>query len=124
MPSPSLFSARFEDVAMPMMEDQFGFTVIFKVSTRESEPFTALATDREYEAVELETGMQVKVISRDWILPADSLVVSGSPSLVVPRAGHRIVNGDDEYEIVPVPGKPAVEKHEYRYLCHSQRVTT
>jgi hypothetical protein len=119
---PSLFSARFEDVAMPMLETQLGVSVTLKVGTRETAAFTALVSDREYEAVELETGLQVKITSRDWLLPAASLVLSGS--LVVPRAGHRIVDGADEYEIVPIAGKPAVEKQEYRYLCHSQRVTT
>jgi len=122
MPSPSLFSERFELVAMPMMEDQLGFTVILKVGNRQTAAFIALADDREYEAVELETGLQLKIQSRDWLLPASSLVIDGS--LVVPRAGCRIVDGDDEYEIVPVAGLPAVEKAEYRFLCHSQRVTT
>jgi hypothetical protein len=118
---PSLFTTRFEDVAMPMLENQLGFSVVFKVGATSSAAFTALATDREYEAVELETGLQFKLTSRDWLLPASSLVISGA--LVVPRAGHRIVDGSDEYEIVPIAGKPAVEKQEYRYLCHSQWVT-
>lgn len=107
---------------MPMMENQLGITVTFKVGGWTSAAFIALATDREYEAIELETGLQVKISSRDWLLPASSLVVKGVT--VVPRSGHRIVEGDDEYEIVPIAGKPAAEKQEYRYLCHSQRVTT
>jgi len=119
---PSLFSARFEEIAMPMLEVQMGVTVTLKVGAQATAAFTALVSDREYEAVELETGLQIKIASRDWLLPAASLVIGGS--LVVPRAGCRIVEGSDEYEIVPIAGKPAVEKQEYRYLCHSQRVTT
>ena len=122
MPSPSLFTARFENVAMPMLEDQLGFSVVLKVGLSETAAFIALADDREYESVEFETGLQAKIVSRDWLLPAASLMIHGE--FVIPRAGCRVVDGDDEYEVVPIAGLPAVERQEYRYLCHSQRVTT
>jgi hypothetical protein len=119
---PSWFATKFEDVAMPMLETWQGVSVVLTAGSYDTASFTALATDREYMAIELETGLAIKVASRDWLLPASSIVVNSVTT--VPLAGMRITEGSDVYEIVPIAGRPAVEKQEYRYLVHSQRITS
>ena len=121
---PSRFAAKFETVAMPMMETQFGVEVTYWVGYRSSETFTAIGSDREYESIELESGLPVKIVSRDWLIPAASIVIDGE--VVTPKAGHRIHEEGEEYEVVPIAGRPAVELQHgnYRYLLHSQRITT
>jgi len=121
---PSRFSEQFETVAMPMLETQFGVEVTYWAGYRSSETFTALGSDREYESIELESGLPVKIVSRDWLIPAAMIVIDGVR--VTPKAGHRIMEGDEEYEVVPIAGRPAVELQHgnYRYLLHSQRITT
>jgi hypothetical protein len=121
---PSRFSAQFETVAMPMLETQFGVEVTYWAGYRSTETLTALVTDKEYESIELESGLPVKLVARDWLIPAASIVIDGE--VVTPKAGHRIIEGDEEYEVVPIAGRPAVELQHgnYRYLLHSQRVTT
>ena len=121
---PSRFSEQFETVAMPMLETQFGVEVTYWAGYRSSETFTALGSDREYESIELESGLPVKIVARDWLIPAASIVIDGVQ--VTPKAGHRIMEGAEEYEVVPIAGRPAVELQHgnYRYLLHSQRITT
>ena len=120
---PSAFAELFEEVAMPAFEDWFGVVVSFTVGTQTSDTFTAIGSDREYESVELETGLPVKIVSRDWLLPVASLVIRGAT--VAPKSGNIISDGTTEYTIRPIAGRPAVElqEAEYRYLVHSQRTT-
>lgn len=119
---PSAFDAYFEQNAMPVVESQFGVDVTLQVGSKSSSTFTAIGREREYESIELETGLPIKITYRDWLLPLSALVVNGST--VVPKRGDRIIEGEDAYEIVPIQGRPAVELQQggYRYLVHSQRV--
>jgi hypothetical protein len=121
---PSAFADLFEDVAQPVMEDWFGTQVILLAGARQTAAFTAIGTRAEYESIELETGLPIKVASRDWLLPIASLIAGGVA--IEPRAGHRIVEDGIEYEICPIAGRPAVEPHSdgYRVKVHSQRVQT
>ena len=91
---------------------------------RQTAAFTAIGSRAEYESIELETGLPIKVVSRDWLLPIASLIAGGVA--IEPRAGHRIVEDGIEYEICPIAGRPAVEPHSdgYRVMVHSQRVQT
>lgn len=110
---------------MPMMETQFGVEVTYWAGYRStSDTITAIGSDKEYESIELESGLPVKLVARDWLIPAASIVIDGE--VVTPKAGHRIIEGDEEYEVVPIAGRPAVELQHgnYRYLLHSQRITT
>ena len=121
----SLFGDKFETIAMPMIETQFSVSVTFSVGTKSSAAFIAIGSDRDYDSVELETGLPVKMTMRDWLLPAASLVLSGTTTTVEPKRGNRITSGDEVYEIAPIAGRPAAELREggYRYLVHSNRVT-
>lgn len=121
---PSAFADLFEDTAQPVMEDWFGTQVILLAGARQTAAFTAIGTRAEYESIELETGLPIKVASRDWLLPIASLIAGGVA--IEPRAGHRIVENGIEFEICPIAGRPAVEPHSdsYRVKVHSQRVQT
>ena len=121
---PSAFADLFEECAQPVMEDWFGTHVILLAGARQTATFTAIGSNAEYESIELETGLPIKVVSRDWLLPIASLIAGGMA--IEPRAGHRIVEDEIEYEICPIAGRPAVEPHTdgYRIKVHSQRVQT
>ena len=121
---PSDFAQHFELCAQPIMEDWFGTQVILLAGARQTATFTAIGSNAEYESIELETGLPIKVVSRDWLLPIASLIAGGMA--IEPRAGHRIVEDEIEYEICPIAGRPAVEPHTdgYRIKVHSQRVQT
>ena len=119
----SRFCDRFETVAMPMLETEFSVTVTFAVGTRSTDEFIAIGSNREYDSIELQTGLPIKLVMREWLMPVSSLVIDGSS--VVPRSGNRVIVGDEEFEVVPIAGKPAAELQEggYRYLVHTQRVS-
>jgi len=121
---PSAFATMFEDIAQPVMEDWFGTQVILLAGARQTAAFTAIGSRAEYESIELETGLPIKVASRDWLLPIASLIAGGVA--IEPRAGHRIVEDEIEYESCPIAGRPAVEPHSagYRIKVHSQKVQT
>ena len=120
---PSLFATRFEETAMPMLETWHGVTVSLRSGQHQTSTFTALGRTREYESIEFETGLQVKIAARDWLLPASSLVIAGDE--IEPTAGMYVIEGTTEYEILPIPGSPAAELHTdgYRWLVHSKAVT-
>jgi hypothetical protein len=119
---PSAFATMFEECAQPVMEDWFGVQVIYLAGARQTATFTAIGSNAEYESIELETGLPIKITSRDWLLPIASLAANGVA--IEPRAGHRIIEDGIEYEICPIAGRPAVELHSdgYRVNVHSQRV--
>ena len=120
---PSLFTTTFEELAMPMLENQFSTSVALSQGTKSTSSFIAIGSNREYDSIELETGLPIKIAYRDWLLPVSSLVISSET--VAPKRGNIITVGSEQFEIIPVPGKPAVESQEggYRYLVHSQKVT-
>ena len=97
-------------------------SVTLSIGTKTTAAFDAIGTDREYEVISKDYGLPVKETYRDWLLPVSSLVIGGET--VSPVRGNVITEGSDEYQIIPIPGKPAVELQEggYRYLVHSQRV--
>jgi hypothetical protein len=120
---PTLFHQRFEARVQPANERAFGVSVTLRSAGIESAAFTATYDDQEYESIEHETGLRVKTVCRDWFLPVSSLVIGGET--VEPVAGMFIVEGSDEYEILPIPGKPPAELQPggYRWLVHTKRIT-
>jgi len=119
---PTLFHQRFEQRAQTANERAFGVTVTLKSGSVETDEFTATFDEQEYESVEFETGLNVKALIRDYFFPVASLVIAGET--IEPAAGMSIVEGSKEYEILPVPGRPAAELQpgDYRWLVHTKQV--
>jgi hypothetical protein len=121
---PNAFAAMFEENVQPVMEDWFGTQIVYMAGARQTASFTAIGRNAEYETFATDSGLPIKVISRDWFLPIASLIANGVA--IEPRAGHRIIEDGIEYELCPIAGRPAVEPHSdgYRVKVHSQRVQT
>jgi len=117
------FHETFENRVQPAIERAFGVTVTLRRGSLVTDSFTATFVEQDYDAIEHETGIQVKVSMRDYFLPVSSVVLAGKE--VEPTEGMVVVDGSHEFEILPVPGKPAVELQPggYRYLVHTKRIS-
>ena len=122
---PSRFEQYFYENAMPMLRDNLGIEVKLQTDADETAAFVATYINRQDESVELETGLPTTMVSRDWFLLSELLVIGGTT--VAPRAGMLIVETDscDVHEIQHVKGMPAVEAGlgGLTWTCHSVRVT-
>lgn len=111
------------------MERAFGVTVTLTSGRSVSASFTATFDIQEYESIEFETGLNIKIVSRNYRLPFADCVVGGAT--VEPRAGMVITEYDSDgievgqYEINPLPGRPAAELQPggYRWLVHTKEIS-
>lgn len=119
---PTLFHQRFEQRAQKAIERAFGVTVQIRRGTALTDEMTATFVDHEYDLIEHETGLTLKVLIRDYMVAVSDVVFAGGA--VEPEAGMYVVEGNDEFEILPAPGRPAVELQAggYRWLIHTKRV--
>lgn len=108
------------------MHQHAGRTVTFVRGQHETASFTAVATEKVYEVIGRD-GFAMHIESRDYHLPAASVLVNGSA--VEPRNGDRIketIGGVlQTFEVVPMGSdKPAAEARSdgARWLVHTKRV--
>jgi len=120
---PTRFHTTFEERCQPAAERAFGVTVTIRKGADETDTFTAVFDDEEYNSFELKTGLPIKVQSRVWYVPAAACVIDAVE--FNPAAGQRIVEDGEEYEILPMAGRPAAELQpgEWRWRIHTKRVT-
>ncbi len=119
----SRFESRFQDVAIPQLQRQFGVSVIFIRDIRTSEEFTARRADCEYKAIGAEYGIEIRITMRDFVLPVASLLIDGDT--IEPRTGDRIKEGSEVFEIQPPnENTPSVELQAggYEYIVHTKKV--
>jgi len=118
---PTLFHQAFEARAQLAAEKAFGVVVTLKSGPLVTSSFTATYDSHEYESIEFETGLNVKIVVRDYYLPASSLVIGGNT--IEPAAGMVVVEGSDEFEIMPLPGRPAAELQPggWRWVVHTKQ---
>jgi hypothetical protein len=118
---PSEIDQLLEDYGSPVLDDGFGVSVILKRRTKLSVAFTATWQDMQYQVVD-EDGMQTIISARVWVFEVGAAVIDGSA--VEPRAGDRIVEGSQEFDIAQVADQPAVQlmPGDFRYRVHSNRV--
>lgn len=123
---PTRFHSTFEERAQLANERAFGVAVTLQRGNDSTAEFTAVFDDQEYDSVELETGLPIKIQSRVWYIPAAALVIDDEE--FSPASGQRIIEADTEaeYEIVPIAGRPAAELQpgDWRWRVHTQRVTS
>lgn len=120
---PSRFEQRFQTLAVPKFNREFGVTVRFVRGVYVSEEFTARRGDRVHGAMGAEYGIELKVTMRDFLLQASSLLIDGDA--IEPRTGDRIIEGDEVFEIQPPENSlPSVERQAggYEWLVHTKRV--
>lgn len=120
---PSRFEDRFQALAVPNFEREFGVTVRFVRGVNVSEEFTARRNDRTHKAMGAEYGIEVRIAMRDFILPVASVVVDGDA--VEPRTGDQVKEGDEVFVIQPPDeNTPSVELQAggYEWIVHTKRV--
>lgn len=120
---PSRFEERFQTLAVPNFEREFGVTVRFFRGVNVSEEFTARRNDRTFKSLGAEYGIEVRITMRDFILPVASVAIDGDE--IEPRTGDRIMEGDEVFEIQPPDNNtPSVELQAggYEWLVHTKRV--
>jgi len=108
--------------ASGILASYHGVTVTLKVGRGQTAPFTASFDEQETATISEQTRRETKRIARVYYLPAASLIVNGST--VIPRAGMVLVDGSQEFEILPNPGKKAAEllPDGVTYLAHTKQV--
>lgn len=119
----SRFESRFQDVALPRLQEWFGVTVRFARGVYVSGEFTCRRNDREYKAMGAEYGIEISITMRQFVLPVASVAIDGD--LIEPRTGDRIMEGDEIFEIQPPDDvKPSVELQAggFEYIVHAKRV--
>lgn len=116
----SAFDSDFA-TAESLLDEVFGGLVTLRRGVQATQGFVAAWTLQEYEVIDQEGGLTV-VQSRDYSVPKASVVLGGA--VVQPRAGDRIVDGSDLWEIVPLAPRPAVEDTPggTRWLVHTKKV--
>lgn len=120
---PSRFENRFQALAVPAFEREFGVLVRFTRGINVSDEFTARRNDRTHKALGAEYGIEIRIMMRDFILPLASVVIDGD--VIEPRTGDRITEGDEVFEIQPPDDKtPSVELQAggFEWLVHTKRV--
>jgi len=87
---------------------------VYARGASESEPIVGVPTQHEYEVVDDETGLPIKVISYDWTFTAAELVLGGN--VITPRSGDRwkptIEGVQETYEVLPIGKRPCFERHD------------
>lgn len=116
---PSTFEQRFKSQSIPMLNREFGVSVVLTQSGQSTDAFTARRNDWHYQGQRDE--IVVDVSMRSYILPVESLLIHGVA--VIPRIGDRIVEGNDVFEIMPTDQDEAVQLQSggYEYIVHCKR---
>jgi hypothetical protein len=120
---PSRFESRFQTLAVPKLEREFGVLVRIIRGVNTSAEFTARRADREYLSIGAEYGIEIKITMRDFILQVSSSVIDGDS--IEPRTGDRIMEGLEIFEIQPIDEKkPSVELQAggFEWICHTKKV--
>jgi len=118
----SRFESRFQSVAVPQLQREFGVSVTFIRGIYSSASITARRNDVEHKTID-GNGIPISITMRDFVLPVSSVVIDGDT--VEPRTGDRIMEGSEVFEIQPPDeNKLSVELQAggYEWICHTKRV--
>jgi len=105
------------------LQDYVTTQVTYSRSGTASDTINATLRQREYMVTGFD-GLQTAVVSSDWIVDVDDVVVSGST--LTPRAGDRITAGSAVYEVMPIDGRQAWrywDSANTAYVIHTKQVT-
>lgn len=121
---PSLFEQRFYERAIIAADRAFGVQVVFKRGTDETDPFTARRNTQDYDAPGAKFGLSIVVRMRDYLLPSASIVINSQAVEPRHRDVIREVSTGDEYQILPLDGRPETEEisGEFYWLVHTKRI--
>ncbi len=109
--------------AEDLLDEVFGGAVTLKRGETSTAPFTTTWDLQDYELAS-DRGVVTVFQSRDYLLPKTAVVIGGSQ--VEPRAGDRIHDSGEVFELLPLGDRPAHEDVAggTRWLCHTKRVKT
>jgi hypothetical protein len=118
----SLHEEIFRTSAVPVLESTHGVLVRLKRGTDESVLFTARRAGVDYDTPGADFGLQVVVRMRDYILPANEILIDSE--ITKPQHRDKLLEGSEVLEIVPVGKFPAVEYQPAtnEYLVHAQLI--
>lgn len=119
---PSQFDQTFEAAAAPLFDQWFGVTVQLRRGVNTSEEFTASWALQEYQSLDEKVGLPIALKKRVYRFLKSDAVIDGET--IEPRAGDVIIDGDNEFPILPVDKKPAVESEPggYRWLVRTNKL--
>lgn len=104
---PSNHNEMFATAASPLIENQFGVSVVLERFGVRSAPFLCRRNRDRDRQIESEFTSHTNTEIRIFHLPVSSCVIGGVP--VKPAVGNRIIEDEQIFEILPVEDKPAVE---------------
>lgn len=119
---PSQFETTFNARVVPAAQRAFGVEVYLARGPLKTAAITARRSNRQYEAIGQEYGVEWDITMRDFILPK-AITLDGDT--IEPKAGDRIKEGEEIFEIKPPDNNtPAVEYHSAtgEWLVHTQRI--
>ena len=104
-----------------------GIEGVYARGEDESQPITGVPVQHEYEVIDDETGLPMKVTSYDWTFVAAELAIASVP--ITPRKGDRwkptIEGGEETYEVLPIGKRPCGERLDASgvlWLVHTKKV--
>lgn len=115
------FHETFNTRAMLAADRAFGVSVKLRRGQFKTAAFTAPWQSVDYEVIDAE-GFTTKITSRDYVIPADKVVINGLT--VEPRDGDVLEEVNGNFEVMKIPGRPGVEllPGGYRWLVHTKKV--
>jgi len=107
--------------AEDLLDEIFGGSVTLRRGVTSTASFVAPWDLQEYELTD-DRGVVTVFQSRDYLLLKTSVVIAAAQ--VTPRAGDRIHDSGDVYELLPIGDRPAVEDVAggTRWLAHTKKV--
>ena len=110
------------------LERLAGIEGVYARGSQESEPIRGVPVQHEYEVIDDETGLPMRVISYDWRFIAAELLIANEP--VTPRKGDLwkpTIGGVQEiYEVLPIGKRPCFERADTSgvlLLIHTKRTS-
>jgi hypothetical protein len=113
-----------EEFSAPTLDDQFGASVVLLRSTHQTAPFVATWANVTHE-VQDDRGLPQRWTGRDFILPADKLVIDSQQ--IEPRSGDQLTLTENgvtlTFALLPVGKLPAAEllPGGYRWRVHTKK---
>lgn len=107
--------------AAPQLARSFGVPVTLRRGAASSAALVATWSQHDYDITEPD-GFSTLVQSRDYVLKAAETMIAGA--VITPRAGDRIVDGSETFELMTLGKRPAAEllPGNYRWLVHTKRI--
>jgi len=118
----SQFDEIIEAYAEPQREQGNGVTVVVRNGETDTDSFTAWFADVKSETIDHRSGVKLNVTRRRYYLPKSSVAIDGST--FEPKPGMIIVQGSEQFEILPMSKEVAVQSDPggYRWVVQAKQI--